>query len=406
MLVGLAILTTILFASSSIDIAALRGFYRPEALDHWPLANEMPWSAIYRLASIITVTLVAIGLAAIAAGVLRKRPMWRRYGVFLLLALVLGPGLVVNAVFKAHWDRPRPRDIVEFGGSLPYTPAPLLGAEGRSFPCGHCSVGYLFGAGWWVWRRRRPGLARASLALGIGAGAILGLGRMAAGGHFLSDVIWSALLVYAVTHVLYYYVLRIPAHEGGDVAPSARPPLTPFMRRALAVAATAGVLGVLFVTPQGAHIGTKIQLSSLAKTPRAFEVVARSANVDIVIVDSPVTQIAVDGELHGFGLPTSRLDTRVELVESGTPTLRYLIEQRGWFSDIDGSATLQVPAGALERISVQVERGDIRVRDMTRAQVVDSDRLKLQLHTSSGLALTCTSKKSGPGCAAVSTGHH
>src|SRR4051812_48676049 len=63
-LVGLAILTTILFASSSIDIAALRAFYRPEALDHWPLANEMPWSAIYRLASIITVALVAIGLAA------------------------------------------------------------------------------------------------------------------------------------------------------------------------------------------------------------------------------------------------------------------------------------------------------------------------------------------------------
>jgi lipid A 4'-phosphatase len=406
LLVGLAILSTILFASSSIDIAALRGFHHPEATDHWPLARQLPWSAIYRLASAITVTLVAIGLAAIAAGTLRKRPMWCRYGVFLLLALVLGPGLVVNAVFKAHWDRPRPREIVEFGGPLQYAAAPLRGAEGKSFPCGHCSVGYLLGVGWWVWRRRRPALARASLALGIGAGAILGLGRMAAGGHFLSDVIWSGLLVFAVTHVLYYYVLRIPAHEGGNVEASARPSLTPLMRRTLAVAGAAGVLAVLFVIPHGVHISTEIQLPSLAQAPRVFEVSARSGNIDILIVDSPATQITIDGELHGFGLPTSQLDTRVEFVELATPTLRYLIEQRGWFSDIDGAATLRVPAGALERISVHVERGNIRVRDLTRAQVIDSGRLKLELHTSSGLAQSCTSKTLGSGCDAVSTGHH
>ena len=36
---------------------------------------------------------------------------------------------------------------------------------------------------------------------------------MAGGGHFLSDVIWSALLAYGVCHILYYYVLRIPCRE-------------------------------------------------------------------------------------------------------------------------------------------------------------------------------------------------
>jgi lipid A 4'-phosphatase len=39
--------------------------------------------------------------------------------------------------------------------------------------------------------------------LGLAVGFALGLGRMAAGGHFLSDVIWSALLALGLAHALY-----------------------------------------------------------------------------------------------------------------------------------------------------------------------------------------------------------
>jgi len=87
---------------------------------------------------------------------------WRVNGAFLILSVVIGPGLIINAVFKDHWDRPRPRDVVEFGGMLQCTPAPLRGESGESFPCGHCSVGFLFASGWWLWKRRRPGWAQRS----------------------------------------------------------------------------------------------------------------------------------------------------------------------------------------------------------------------------------------------------
>jgi membrane-associated PAP2 superfamily phosphatase len=80
----------------------------------------------------------------------------------LILSVVIGPGLIINAVFKDHWDRPRPRDVVEFGGMLQCTPAPLRGESGESFLCGHCSVGFLFASGWWLWKRRRPGWAQRS----------------------------------------------------------------------------------------------------------------------------------------------------------------------------------------------------------------------------------------------------
>ncbi|HEX3532181.1 MAG TPA: phosphatase PAP2 family protein [Thermoanaerobaculia bacterium] len=377
-IIALAAVVTALFALTPLDIAAARLFYRPDALDPWPLAKELPWSLLYRLAPWITASLVIAGLAALAVGWLRDRPAARRHGIFLLLSVVLGPGLLVNAVFKDHWHRPRPRDIVQFGGPLHYRPAPLPGGEGgASFPCGHCSVGFLYAAGWWVWKRSRPAWAWTSLVAGLAAGFALGLGRMAAGGHFLSDVVWSALLALAVAHVLSIFVLRAPVRELR---------ITPALAAIAVIAALGGtgVLLALFAAPHGARLTASLPLSSLPRAPRAFEVTARTANIVIVIVDAPAEQISIEGELHGFGLPGSRLDTHVDFAPDPVPTLRYTIEQHGWFTDLDGSATLRVPVGELERIAVRVERGNIQVRDTTKESVVEKGRLKLDLRSSTG----------------------
>ncbi len=363
LLIAIAVAVTVLFAVTPLDIAAARVFYRPNVLDHWPLARELPWSVLYRLAPWLTAALVLAGLAALAHG------GWRRYGVFLLLSVAIGPGLLVNTVFKDHWQRPRPRDVVEFGGPLHYRPAPLPGGEGgASFPCGHCSVGFLFAAGWWMWRRRRPGLAWGSLALGLAAGFALGLGRMAAGGHFLSDVIWSALLALGVAHVLYYYVLAVPVRAQRWIV-------------AGAALGGLGVLAALFAVPHGTELAASIPLTV---PPRVFEVTAQKANVEIVIVDAPADRVAIDGELHGFGLPMSRLEAHSDLTLKPVPALRYRIEQHGWFTDLDGVVRARVPAGELQRIAVHVERGNIRVTDATREGVVRSGRMRLDLRTAAG----------------------
>ena len=48
-------------------------------------------------------------LACIAVHyVVRCSSHWRRVGIFLLLSLAIGPGLIVNGVFKNAWGRPRP----------------------------------------------------------------------------------------------------------------------------------------------------------------------------------------------------------------------------------------------------------------------------------------------------------
>jgi lipid A 4'-phosphatase len=388
LLAAVAVVVTVVFAVTPLDIAAARVFFRPDGADHWPLAKQFPWSFLYALASPITGSLIVLGLVGLVAGHVRGREAWRANSVFLILSVVIGPGLVINAVFKDHWDRPRPRDVVEFGGPMHCTPPPLRGEGGESFPCGHCSVGFLYASGWWLWKRRRPGWARASLALGLAAGFALGLGRMAAGGHFLSDVIWSALIALGLAHALYYYILRIPVCESRPPSASgARPSRHPRQRTLIVLGALVGaaaVLLALFATPHGRLFATNVDFASLLPPPRVLEVTARTANIEIVIGDSPARQMLVTGELHGFGLPASRLDAVAEFHPEPVPTLSYRIEQRGWITDLDASATIHVPPGELQRIVVRLQRGSIRVIDNTQSRAVNNGTLQLDLRTKAG----------------------
>lgn len=265
-----------------------------------------------------------------------------------------------------------------------YVPAPLMGREGgASFPCGHCTVGFLFGLGWWIFRRRRPRWATASLASGLTAGTLLGVGRMAAGAHFLSDVIWSALLAYGVTHVLYFHVLRLEPRVAPLQSPTGvDPPRGPRALGFAAPLAGVAVLLALYALPHGSDLTASVALST--HSPRILEVEADRANVTVVLVDAPGSSLSVEGELHGFGMPGAHLGARFETAVEPAPVLRYRIEARGLLTDVDGFVRLTVPASAFERVRVRVGHGDIQVLDTTRAGVVRAGDLQLELHTDRG----------------------
>ena len=144
------------------------------------------------------------------------------------------------------------------------------------------------------------------------------------------------------------------------------------------------MLLALFASPHGIPLAMDIELSTLPSAPKVFEVTADTANIELVVVDSPAADIRVTGELHGFGLPTSRLDTHTQFVASPQPTLRYHITERGWFTDLNGAASFRVPAGRLQRLVVRVDRGNIKVTDATQAGVIKNGRLQLDPSDPSG----------------------
>jgi membrane-associated PAP2 superfamily phosphatase len=391
-LVGLAAAVTALFWSTDLDIEAARWFHHPQAADPWPVASQPLWHLFYRSAPWVTGSLAVAGAALLIAGMVRgKSRRFRLLGIFLLLSVAVGPGLIINAIFKDHWGRPRPRQIVEFGGRLEYVP-PLLPARthGKSFPCGHCSVGYLYAAGWWVWRRKYPALAAGSLAAGTVLGTLLGFGRMAAGGHFLSDVAWSGLIASGTAHALYYYVLRIPAREDSREVLYPRIERSPRWRAAAlagAVLFCAGIIGGgLLASPHHKDLSARVRLADYPASPETVEVIADALDVEITLAAERGGEIECAGHVHGFGLPTSRIQAAWEFAERPVPTLRYRVESIGWFTDIDGAARLRLPAGSLRRVVVRVKRGDIAVVDESGG-AAGPDRLPaLDLHTVDGRA--------------------
>jgi len=173
----------------------------------WPIGDLFPWQALYRLDRIPAVALALFGLAAFLASFFRRDlQRWRLAGAFLVLLLVLGPGLLVNVAFKDHWGRPRPREIVQFGGQKPFLQPWQRGEDGkgRSFPSGHASAAFYMTAPFFIYRRSNKRLARIWLTGGLVFGIFMSIARIAQGGHFLSDNLWAWGMVHLTALALCY----------------------------------------------------------------------------------------------------------------------------------------------------------------------------------------------------------
>ena len=246
-LVVVALLATLPFWWSSLDLTVASWFFdSAERSNPWFLGKLGLWRFFFWVAPWLTVVLGLLGLGVLAIGIVQhEKVRFRIYGLFLFLAVVIGPGLVINAAFKDHWDRPRPRDVQAFGGEELYVPPLMIGQSGNSFPCGHCSVAFAWGAFYLLWRRRHPARAGAALVASIVVGSLMGVARMVAGGHFLSDVLWSAVLTWSTLLLLYWPIMRIPWREDEpERYPSSPDPRSVafFKLTLIALAATAGIL--------------------------------------------------------------------------------------------------------------------------------------------------------------------
>ncbi|MEP6609562.1 MAG: phosphatase PAP2 family protein [Burkholderiaceae bacterium] len=188
------------------DVAVSGWFYEPGVGFAWGGNNIVRTLYIVGL-WIPRLALVMLLISVIASLFVRKGwlHVHRLRMVFLFVAGTLSVGVAVNALLKEHWGRARPVAIAEFGGTARYTPPYEISAQCRTncaFTSGHAAGAFALLA---LGRLRSINIARARrrwLAIGLIAGMIFGLARIAQGAHFLSDVLFSFFIVYAVIEVV------------------------------------------------------------------------------------------------------------------------------------------------------------------------------------------------------------
>ncbi len=205
----LGLLLSIPFWLTDLDVQVAR-LVQAWNLDHGGAQQDAWWWRLpYQLPTVLVAAMILGALTAIIRGLRRRSSDLVRQGVYVLLVLTLGCGVLVNVILKDHWGRPRPRDTVAFGGSEAYVPPWIItDGNGKSFPSGHVAVPAATLGLWMLWRRRRPRLARWCLAGSLMLTAWVGAVRMLALGHWLSDVLWATVLMFVVAALLHRLLLH------------------------------------------------------------------------------------------------------------------------------------------------------------------------------------------------------
>jgi len=208
----LAVIGVVLIAFPSIDLTVAGWFYDP--FDGFVYKDEpfvrfvflaVPWISRVVVAALIIYLLVAWTARRTDRRIVRYRPVV----VYLLAVAVTGPMFLVNSVFKDQWGRARPSQVEQFGGNSQFTRAAVPAdqcAKNCSFVSGHASVGFFFLALAFAWPRRRRLWLATGAALGLGIGFI----RILQGGHFLSDVVFSGIVVYLTARGLHALMFPPP----------------------------------------------------------------------------------------------------------------------------------------------------------------------------------------------------
>ena len=162
---------------------------------------------------------VAFTVAAMLYLLIGKIPENTRKKIFLPAAYTLAAScavLMTVSTIKTLWGRVRLRELVNMNSLADYTPwyHPNFFSGSHSFPSGHTAHAtlllmlplWLFGKT----EKYRPALN----ALCFGFIALMAFSRLAAGAHFLSDILFGFLIAFGITEV----AKRLYAHHDETLA--------------------------------------------------------------------------------------------------------------------------------------------------------------------------------------------
>jgi len=204
---GLALSVLVFTLWPTIDLRVSQAFFDVTSAT-FP-ANKLPWVHVVYVAtpwlSRALFVLCCLGFLYLSIGSQAQRVGLQRRLLAWMLMAILGLGVVVDWGLKDNVGRPRPEQLQVFGADKPFVPAFQWSTHcdvNCSFVSGHAASGFsLMAWGMWAgWQRRQK-----FLLVGMAAGAAIGAVRVAQGGHFFSDVVFSGWAVW-LSYLLIRYI--------------------------------------------------------------------------------------------------------------------------------------------------------------------------------------------------------
>jgi lipid A 4'-phosphatase len=165
----------------------------------------------YMVSPAMTLAVVAL-LMYLLSFIVFSLKKFREPCLVLVLTIVLGAGFITHNLLKDHWGRPRPKQVIEFNGKQEFRPFYIPNffhqpEPSKSFPCGHCTMGFYFFALALILRRGGyEALFYLTFIFALVLGFGLGLARIAQGGHFFSDVLFSAFIMWITAYTCDKYL--------------------------------------------------------------------------------------------------------------------------------------------------------------------------------------------------------
>ncbi|GGD96420.1 phosphoesterase [Aureimonas endophytica] len=208
--VATALVSAFFLLFPDADIAVSRWFFTPG--EGFRLAEDPAMLLVREIGESFTIAIVAVSLGILVLPLLRRGAVLRwlkpHAALYILAVYILGPALLVNALFKNSFGRARPREIAAFGHDALFSPVWTV-----STACsGNCS--FVSGEGAaaaallcllpLVPNRERGIVAVSLLAIAASVSAA----RVAMGAHFLSDTMLSWLLVLTVAALMKPLILE------------------------------------------------------------------------------------------------------------------------------------------------------------------------------------------------------
>ncbi len=337
-----------LFWLTDLDLSAQRSFFRA---GEWFRADAPVFSFVYHWGNIPALILAVGSLIGFVLSFSRARLMaFRKIFIYLVLVLVMGPGLLVNSLLKDQWGRPRPRDVVEFGGDYKYE-RPLqvdTTSPGKSFPCGHATMGFYFIALAMVLRKNKGRLASWVMSFALLYGSLIGLARMTQGGHFLSDVIWAGALIWLVSFLLFR---ALSLHRQLYFQPKAEPrKLKTWQKGLLFGLILVVIFAVLLATPYKRKHNPRLSELISGRTNYAFFMKGKELDLQLRFAEYS----SLTAQSTGFGAPGSKLSYSPSLDTNGAlPVLIVKQRQKGIFTELSSDAEIVLDSLACRKLGIE-----------------------------------------------------